>query len=107
MERLIEVEKTLIKWAFYGFLFGMAASILLVNYKEIDYFSGGYTTEYKPVFDYIISILRFSIIGLFLGLFVGWKISERKSDKQVKTYYFEFSFVTFCIAIILSLIFGW
>lgn len=82
-------------------------SILFVNYEERAYFSGGYTTTYKPVFDYIISILRFSIIGLFLGLFIGWKASERKSEKQVKAYYFEFFFIIFCIAIILSLIFRW
>ena len=101
------MEKTLKKWAVYGFVFGMAASILFVNYENRTNFDGGYTTTYKPIFEYIISILRFSVIGMFLGLFIGWKINERKSEKQVKTYYFAFFFIIFCIAIILRLIFSW
>jgi MFS superfamily sulfate permease-like transporter len=103
------MEKRLWKSSLYGFLFGLAISILFVSYKDIaEVTDGVYQTTYKPVFDYIISILRIGIIGMFLGLFIGWKAYEKKYKKQTgKSYYLLTFFVVFLVSSILMLIFNW
>ncbi|MFJ7746917.1 hypothetical protein [Peribacillus sp. NPDC097295] len=97
------MEKNLRKWAFYGFLFGLAVSILLVSNKV----EGGSITQTKPVFDYILSLLRYSISSMFIFLFFGWRMSEGKKDKKEKRYYLEFFLIVFILAIISSFIFEW
>lgn len=86
----------------------MAVSILLVDYKESVGSGNGYITTYKPLTDYVVSILRYSIIGSFLGLFAGWGKCEGKKDEQEKqektTYYAEFFFIVFFIVIVLALV---
>lgn len=52
------MEKSIQKWSFYGFLITFALSVLFVDYKIITPFDGGYTTEYEPVYDYIVSLIR-------------------------------------------------
>ena len=101
------MEKKLRKWAFYGFLFGLAVSILLVSNKEVTRVQGGSITQTKPVFDYILSLLRYSISSMFIFLFFGWKMSEGKKEKKEKRYYLEFFFIVFILAIISSFIFEW
>ena len=104
------MEKKLRKWACYGFLFGLAVSILLVSNKEVTHVQGGSVTETKPVFDYILSLLRYSISSMFIFLFFGWKMSEGKKDKKekkVKRYYLEFFLIVFILSIISSFIFKW
>ena len=101
------MEKTLRKWAFYGFLFGLAVSILLVSNKEVTKVQGGSITQTKPVFDYVLSLLRYSIGSMFIFLFLGWRMSEGKKDKKEKRYYLEFFFIIFILAIISSFLFGW
>lgn len=103
------MEKRLRKSGIYGLLFGLAISILFVNYKDVTQVSdGGYVTTYKPAFDYIISILRIGIIGMFVGLFIGWKGYERKNKaQQGKSYYLPFFFAVFLVSIILMVIFNW
>lgn len=105
------MEKTLRKWAIYGFLLGMAVSILLVSYEDTFNTSDGQITTYKPLIDYIVSILRYSIIGAFFGLLIGWRKCEGKKDEQEKeektTYYVEFFFAVFFIVIVLVLLLGW
>ena len=83
------MEKRLRKSSLYGFLIALAISILFVSYKDVaEVGNDGYQITYKPVFDYIISILRIGIIGMFLGLFIGWKDYEKKhkTKKQGKWY---------------------
>lgn len=103
------MESRLRKSSMYGFLFGLAISILFVNYKDVTHVGHGvYQTAYKPVIEYIVSILRFGIIGMFLGLFIGWKGYEIKhKTQQGKTYYLPFFFTTFLVSIILMILFNW
>ncbi|GEL78521.1 hypothetical protein [Tenuibacillus multivorans] len=103
------MESILKKSGIYGFVFGLAISILLVSYKDVIQVSnGGYVTTYKPVFEYIISILRFGIIGMFLGLFIGWKLYERNNKtEQEKSYYLPFFFAVFLVSIIMMVVFNW
>ncbi|MFS0824653.1 hypothetical protein [Bacillus sp. 1P02SD] len=103
------MESRLRKSSIYGLLFGLAISILFVDYKDVTQVGDGvYETTYKPVIEYIVSILRFGIIGMFLGLFIGWKDYERKhKTQQEKSYYLPFFFVVFLVSIILMVIFNW
>ncbi|MGE7603497.1 hypothetical protein ACQKL5_13570 [Peribacillus sp. NPDC097675] len=101
------MEKKLQKWAFYGFLFGLAVSILLVSNKEVTKVEGGSITQTKPVFDYMLSLLRYSISSMFIFLFFGWRMSEGKKDKKEKGYYLQFFLIVFILAIISSFIFEW
>jgi len=103
------MESRLIKSSIYGLLFGLAISILFVNYKDVTQVGNGvYQTTYKPVIEYIVSILRFGIIGMFLGLFIGWKVYERtQKSQQEKSYYLPFFFVVFFVSIILMIVFKW
>lgn len=71
------LEKSIQKWAIYGFFISLALSILLVDYKETYDFDGGYSTVYVPVYDYIVSIIRYSVIGAFAGVIVGWGFGRR------------------------------
>lgn len=101
------MESRLIKSSIYGLLFGLAISILFVNYKDVTQVGNGvYQTTYKPVIEYIVPILRFGIIGMFLGLFIGWKSYERQQKtQQEKSYYLPFFFIVFLVSIILMLVF--
>ncbi|MBP1932014.1 hypothetical protein [Ammoniphilus resinae] len=74
------MEKCIQKGSFYGFLVCLALAFLFVDYKVITPFDGGYTTEYVPVYDYIVSIIRFGVSGAFIGMFVGWMISKIKNE---------------------------
>lgn len=103
------MESRLRKSGVYGLLFGLAISILFVDYKDVTPIShGGSVTTYKPILEYIVSILRFGIIGMFIGLFIGWNDHERinKTEKR-KTYYIEFFIAVFLIATILMFVFNW
>ncbi|MGE7780534.1 hypothetical protein ACQKL0_11280 [Peribacillus sp. NPDC097264] len=81
------MEKVLRKWASYGFLLGLAISILLVSNKDVTHVQGGTITQAKPVFDYILSLLRYSIISMFVCLFIGWRSMEGKKEKKERRYY--------------------
>ena len=99
------MEKSIRKGTIYGLLISLALSILFVDYKEITHFNGGYTTEYVPIYDYIVSIIRYSVLGAFAGVFVGWRIG-RGQDKanNSKTYYAEVFFGLFFIALFIGII---
>ena len=97
------MEGRLRKSGIYGFLLGLALSIMLVDYKEVTQVGNdSYVTTYKPLIEYIVTILRFSIIGMFLGIFIGWKSYE----SQEKTYYLPFFFTVFLISCILMYVFN-
>ncbi|MEC1722111.1 hypothetical protein P9265_21245 [Schinkia azotoformans] len=76
-ERLLKTTGSLQKWSIYGFLISLALSVLFVDNKVITHFDSGYTTEYVPVYDYFVSIIRYSVIGAFIGLFVGWRLGKK------------------------------
>ena len=101
------MEGRLRKSGFYGFLLGLALSIMFVDYKDVTQVGNdSYVTTYKPLIEYIVSILRFSIIGMFLGIFIGWKGYEKEhKTQQEKTYYLPFFFTVFLISVILMYIF--
>lgn len=103
------MEKALQKVAIYGLLMGLALAILFVDYKEVQQLGeGGTFTSYKNPFEYIVSILRFGVIGMFVGLFIGWNIeSRKKEEKHAKTYYIPVFFTIFILAVITQFIFGW
>lgn len=82
------MEKSIQKWTVYGFLISFSLAILLVDYKEITYFdTTGYVTEYVPVFDYIVTIIRNSVsggfVGILIGIFVGWMSGKRNRNGNV------------------------
>lgn len=78
------MEKNIQKWTIYGFLISLALSILFVDYKITFDFEGGHSTQYVPVYDYVISILRYSVVGAFLGMFVGYGLTDNKVVTFIK-----------------------
>lgn len=102
------MESRLRKSGIYGLLVGLALSIMFVDYKDVkDVGNGNYVTTYKPLTEYIVTTLRLSIIGMFLGIFIGWKDYEKKhKTQQEKTYYFPFFFTVFLISSILMYVFN-
>lgn len=101
------MEGRLRKSGIYGLLLGLALSIMFVDYKDVTQFeNGSYVTTYKPLIEYIVTILQVSIIGMFLGIFIGWKVYERKEKtQQEKSYYFLFFFTVFLVSCILMYVF--
>ena len=96
------MEGLLKKSGIYGLLLGLALSILFVDYKDVTQVgNGSYVTTYKPLIEYIVTILRVSIIGMFLGLFMGW-IGYKRNEKtqEVKAYYLPIFFTVFLISCI-------
>ncbi|MBE4909945.1 hypothetical protein IMZ08_18065 [Bacillus luteolus] len=103
------MEIILRKSGIYGLVLGLAIAILLVDYKDVSRLGhNGTVTTYKPIFEYIVSILRFGIIGMFVGLLIGWKSYERKNKtEKKKTYYIEFFIVVFLITVVLMFALNW
>ena len=100
------MEGRLRKAGIYGLLLGLALSIMFVDYKDVTQVNGSYVTTYKPLIEYIMTILRISIIGMFLGILIGWKGYERKEKtQQEKSYYLPFFFTVFLISCILMYVF--
>lgn len=73
------VEKYIQKGSIYGFLISLALAILFVDYKIISHFDGGYTTAYVPVYDYVVTLIRYSVVGAIVGVFFGWGLYKRKN----------------------------
>jgi len=54
-----------------------------VDYKETYDDSDTSITTYVPAYDYIVSIMRYSVMGAFGGVVGGWGLGRRTSeDKQ-------------------------
>ena len=99
------MEKNIKKGAIYWFFIILAIAILFLDYKENTHFNGGYTTQYVPIYDYIVTIIRYSILGAFAGKFVGWRLGKgRDKVNKSKTYYAEVFFGVFFIAMFIGLI---
>lgn len=103
------MEKAIRKTGIYGLVFGLAIAILLVDYKDVSRLGHNSTvTTYTPIFEYIVSILRFGIIGMFGGLLFGWKSYERKNKSEKRrSYYIEFFIAVFLLAFVLMFAFNW
>lgn len=65
------MEKYILKGAMYGLLLALGGAILFVDYAIIYDFEGGYSKEYLPVYDYVVKILRTSVVGSLIGAFLG------------------------------------
>lgn len=101
------MESRLRKSGIYGLFLGLALAILFVDYKNAtQVVNGSYVTTYKSLIEYIVTLLRFSIIGMFLGIFIGWKDYERNhKTQQEKSYYLPFFFTVFLVSAILMFVF--
>lgn len=71
------MEKYIRIGAIYGFFISLALAILLVKYKINTPFDGGYSTEYVPIFDYVMSLLRYSALGALIGMVAGWVMGKK------------------------------
>ncbi|WP_198520873.1 hypothetical protein [Alteribacter populi] len=100
------MERNLQKSAIYGFLLTLGLAILFVDYKETYSNGSSVVTTYVPVYDYVISLLRYSVVGSFIGLVVGWWHQKSKVKKEGKSYYLEVFVAVFVLAIAASLLFS-
>ena len=106
------MEIRLRKLGIYGFIFGMALSILFANYKEVTIIDEYTVTTTTPLFEYIVTILRFSFLGMFLGIFIGWFTFEMKLEveegqvERKKTYYIPFFIVCFMFSCVLIYVYN-
>lgn len=65
------METKMVKGAKYGFLTGLGLSILFVPYKTTIRLNQGLTeTTYVNLQDYVISLLRYSVLFTILALVV-------------------------------------
>ncbi|MDX8047502.1 hypothetical protein SH601_16160 [Gracilibacillus sp. S3-1-1] len=94
------MERYFIKSGLYGFLFGLAISILFVSYTQVNPLGNGVSIiSSLPADEYMITILRGGIIGMFIGLLTGWRLFTKNKDEQKKkTYYLPIFFVSFVTA---------
>ena len=102
------MEIILRKLGIYGFILGLALSILFLNYKEVSSIDDFTVTTTMPLFEYIVTILRFSFIGMFLGIFIGWYSYVKKQEKveRKKTYYIPFFIGCFLFSCIFIYVFN-
>ncbi|WP_159433153.1 hypothetical protein [Bacillus massilinigeriensis] len=64
------------------------------RHKEVTQINNGeYITTYTPIFEYIISILRIGVIGMFFGIFIGWKGYEKNINHNKKNPITFYSFL--------------
>ncbi|WP_026691080.1 hypothetical protein [Alteribacter aurantiacus] len=96
------MERTIVKSAVYGFFLTLALAILFVDYRVVE----GPTMTYVPVYDYVIGILRYSIIGSLIGAVVGWRVWRMGVKKEGKTYYVEVFAAVFVLAMAAGLVFS-
>lgn len=105
------MEISLRKLGIYGFILGLGLSILFVNYKEVTSIDDFTVSTTMPLFEYIVTILRFSFIGMFSGILIGWYSYEKKSKKEEgkverkKTYYIPFFISCFLFSCVLMYVF--
>ncbi|MGM9922708.1 MAG: hypothetical protein ACI35R_00485 [Bacillus sp. (in: firmicutes)] len=78
------MEKLLRKSAIYGFFVGIGAGILLVKYRQVEHFNGGYSTSYVPIADYIIPVLRWGVVAAVIGLLCGLYLYNQKKKGETK-----------------------
>lgn len=97
--------------AIYGFLSGIGLAILFVNTEVTTELGDAMTqTVTVPVFEYIVTVLRYGVVGAVVGLlyskFFGKEVAEEKKEKG-KTYYLEMFVGVFVLCIVLGLMMSW
>ncbi len=103
------MENLLRKSAFYGFLVGIGYAILFTKYKETTDFGEGLSgTAYLPVMEYVITVLRYGVIGAVVALLGSWLICKRTkgNEEVVKTYYLEVFLGIFVLCLIVGTLFS-
>lgn len=84
------MERKLVKSAIYGFILGLSIMLLFVTDidKVVSHGSGSYTTYYLGTKDYIIKLIRYSIVFTYMIvivtlLFELWlKLKNRNNSKE-------------------------
>ena len=70
------------KGFFYGLILGGSMGFFVIPYKEVESVGDGVTeTTYLNLIDYIIHLIRFSIVIAVLGALVGFFLYRKKSLK--------------------------
>ncbi|MBM7095078.1 hypothetical protein JSY36_04835 [Bacillus sp. H-16] len=96
------MERLIVKSALYGFFLTLAMAILFVDYRVAE----GPSVTYVPVYDYVMTVLRYSIVGSFIGAVVGWRVYRMRVKKEGKTYYLEVFAAVFILAMAAGLVFS-
>ncbi|KJL05483.1 MULTISPECIES: hypothetical protein [Priestia] len=66
----------------YGLILGGSLGFFVIPYKEVESVGDGVTeTTYLNLIDYIIHLIRFSIVIAVLGALVGFFLYRKKSLK--------------------------
>ncbi len=77
------MEKYIRKFAIYGFFIGLGLAILFVKYKEVIKLDPDTTlTSYVSVFDYVVNVLRTSVVGAIIGGVLGVFIGNKPAPIQ-------------------------
>ncbi|MGG0655802.1 hypothetical protein [Rummeliibacillus pycnus] len=76
------MEILLRKGAMYGFIIGLGIAILFVK-NEVNRIIGNgvIETTYLTPFEYIIRVLRYGVIGSFIGVLVGCYLFLKQKNK--------------------------
>ncbi len=77
------MEKYIRNFAIYGFFIGLGLAILFVKYKEVIKLDPDTTmTSYVSVFDYVVNVLRSSVVGAIIGGVLGVFIGNKPAPIQ-------------------------
>ncbi|WP_235593540.1 hypothetical protein [Priestia megaterium] len=68
------------KGFFYGLILGVSLSFFVIPYKEVQSMGDGVTeTTYLNLTDFIIHLIRFSVVIAVLGAVIGFFVYRKKS----------------------------
>ncbi|MGC3787663.1 hypothetical protein [Priestia aryabhattai] len=68
------------KGFFYGLILGGSLGFFVISYKEVESVGDGVTeTTYLNLIDFIIHLIRFSIVIAVLGAIIGFFLYRKKS----------------------------
>ncbi|RMA94974.1 hypothetical protein [Priestia megaterium] len=68
------------KGFFYGLILGGSLGFLVIPYKEVESVGDGVTeTTYLNLIDFIIHLIRFSVVMAVLGAVIGFFLYRKKS----------------------------
>ena len=68
------------KGFFYGLILGVSLSFFVIPYKEVQSMGDGVTeTTYLNLTDFIIHLIRFSVVIAVVGAVIGFFLYRKKS----------------------------
>ncbi len=82
------MDRRISNGALYGLMISLSLGLFFANYKHLTLEDGVEMKEYLPVYEYVISVLRYGAMGTLIGMFIGWRMSKAKYEGP-KTYYGE------------------